>query len=179
MVLNSAKYREIVTKQVQREKTRVRVAIHREKKRAATSGNGCVTVGNVPVTPSEADTEAKAEADTPTSNPAPVAARAAAPVLPENLDTPKFREAWEQYIAYRNRKRFKALLPESVAAQWKIMSAYGPDVSRLAIEQTIANGWQGVFPEKITDRPRGQTFKEEAKEREAALHKAKLPGLNF
>lgn len=61
MVLNSAKYREMVTRAVGQEKTRERVARFRAKKAGVTLGNDPVTVRNDSVTPSEAATEAKSE----------------------------------------------------------------------------------------------------------------------
>jgi hypothetical protein len=58
IVLNAKKYREMVTRTVVREQTRARVARHREKR----NGNADVTASNEKVTPSEADTNAEAEA---------------------------------------------------------------------------------------------------------------------
>lgn len=60
MILNSAKYRELVTRAISQEKNRVRVARHRAKGKEE-SCNGGVMLCNVSVTPSEADTEANAE----------------------------------------------------------------------------------------------------------------------
>lgn len=56
MVLNASKYRAMVTRVVAQERTRERVRKHRKSK----AGNASVTVGNDPVTPSEAVTEAEA-----------------------------------------------------------------------------------------------------------------------
>lgn len=56
MVLNAQKYRELVTRIISREKTRVRVAKHRLR-------NGAVTPSNESVTPSEAVSESKAESE--------------------------------------------------------------------------------------------------------------------
>lgn len=58
-VLNGQKYRALVTKAVARERTRERVA----KFRAKAAGNGDVTTRNARVTPSEAEAEARSEAD--------------------------------------------------------------------------------------------------------------------
>lgn len=57
MVLNSSKYREIVTRALGQEKTRERVARFRANKRTVTPVTKC----NDSVTPSETDTEAKAD----------------------------------------------------------------------------------------------------------------------
>lgn len=70
-------------------------------------------------------------------------------VFPENLDTPKFREAWEKYIEYRKRSKFKVFLPESIREKLASLAEHGPDVAAIAIGETIGNGWQGIFPEKV------------------------------
>lgn len=59
IVLNAKKYRELVTRVVVKEQTRLRVAAHREKKKSC---NANVTPRNESVTPS--DTESKADSDT-------------------------------------------------------------------------------------------------------------------
>lgn len=78
-------------------------------------------------------------------------------LLPDRLKTDGFKVAWTKYADYRKRRKFTPLLPESIEAQFRTLAEYGPDIARLAIDATIANGWQGIFPEKI--RPNGQTPK--------------------
>lgn len=58
MVLNSQKYRQLVTRVVIQEQTKNRVRRFREKKR---TGNAGVTLRNEPVTPSEIKSEAEAD----------------------------------------------------------------------------------------------------------------------
>jgi hypothetical protein len=65
MVLNSKKYRDMVTRAHCQEKTKERVRAFREKKRTCNAG---VTQGNETVTPSEAEAEAEAEAETKNKN---------------------------------------------------------------------------------------------------------------
>lgn len=65
MILNACKYREIVTREIGKERTRIRVARHRKKKKAesnVTIGNDSVTPANDRVTQSEAYTDTDAEA---------------------------------------------------------------------------------------------------------------------
>jgi uncharacterized phage protein (TIGR02220 family) len=77
MILNAEKYREMVTRAVIQEKTRQRVAKHREKKKTCnapvTLGNASVTEANACVTPSDTDTDSatnsKAEAFQPEEPP--------------------------------------------------------------------------------------------------------------
>jgi hypothetical protein len=54
IVLNAPKYRDLVTRTLAREKTRERVAKHRNRKRSVTECNAAVTECNDSVTPSEA-----------------------------------------------------------------------------------------------------------------------------
>ena len=66
MILNAEKYREMVTRAVIQEKTRQRVAKHREKKRTCnapvTLGNASVTEANASVTQSDTDTDSATKA---------------------------------------------------------------------------------------------------------------------
>jgi len=57
MVLNASKYRDLVTRDMIRQKTRERVARHRAKNK----GNGAVTLSNVEVTQSDTDTRVQSE----------------------------------------------------------------------------------------------------------------------
>jgi hypothetical protein len=68
--------------------------------------------------------------------------------FPANLQTSRFRQAWSEYLDYRKTGRHKPLQPASVKAQLKKLSAMGHDIAIEAIANTIANGWQGIFPPK-------------------------------
>lgn len=68
--------------------------------------------------------------------------------FPANLQSADFGAAWESYLAYRKSSRLKALAPASVTAQLRNLSDMGHDEAIEAINQSIANGWQGIFPPK-------------------------------
>lgn len=68
--------------------------------------------------------------------------------IPHNLQTDAFAKAWESYLAYRKSSRLKALAPASIQAQLRNLSEMGHDAAIAAINQSIANGWQGIFPPK-------------------------------
>jgi uncharacterized protein YdaU (DUF1376 family) len=68
--------------------------------------------------------------------------------FPANLQSTDFGAAWESYLAYRKSSRLKALAPASVTAQLRNLSEMGHDEAIEAINQSIANGWQGIFPPK-------------------------------
>lgn len=68
--------------------------------------------------------------------------------LPVALATPEFSAAWERFITYRKRQKYKTLLPESVESLWRKMEGWGVVAAICQIEETISNGWQGVFAPK-------------------------------
>lgn len=61
------------------------------------------------------------------------------PSIPHGLDLP----TWERWVEYRKRIG-KALKPASMPAAQKAMAAFG-DTQAAVVEQSIANGWQGLF----------------------------------
>jgi len=69
--------------------------------------------------------------------------------FPANLKSADFGSAWEGYLAYRKSSRLKSLAPASVQAQLRNLSEMGHDAAIEAINQSIANGWQGIFPPKL------------------------------
>jgi hypothetical protein len=69
--------------------------------------------------------------------------------LPFQLDTPAFKKAWEEYVDYRREKKIAKLLSRSVQKQWDRLADFGPEVAVAAIDETIRNGWQGLFPDKV------------------------------
>jgi len=70
--------------------------------------------------------------------------------LPPVLDTPEFRKVWAEYVEHRKGIGAKALQPASVVAKWSELAPFGVTVAVAAVRGSIANGWQGIFPEKYT-----------------------------
>jgi len=68
--------------------------------------------------------------------------------MPSNLQTSQFRQVWGEYLNYRKAGKFKPLQPASIAAQLKQLSEMGHDIAVEAINTSIRNGWQGIFPPK-------------------------------
>jgi len=68
---------------------------------------------------------------------------------PDNLKSEEFKKKWILYIDYRKQAKIKTLIQKSVDAQLKKLSGFGEKIATQAIDETIANGWQGLFPEKI------------------------------
>jgi hypothetical protein len=67
------------------------------------------------------------------------------------LDTPAFREAWGEWEAHRREKK-KPIRPRSRKAAMKQLSAIGPARAIAAIENSIANDYQGIFESKSQQR---------------------------
>ena len=71
--------------------------------------------------------------------------------LPEGLD----REAWDRWVAYRREIR-KPLKAASIPSAQKKLLAFGGDQAAV-VEQSIANGWQGLFELKdARSKPNGK-----------------------
>lgn len=68
--------------------------------------------------------------------------------FPANIQTSRFRQAWGEYLDYRKASRLKPLQPASIKAQLLKLSGMGHDTAVEAITDSIANGWQGIFPPK-------------------------------
>lgn len=68
--------------------------------------------------------------------------------FPANLQTSLFQQVWNAFLDYRKAGKFKPLQPASIKAQLKNLSAMGHDEAIEAINNSIANGWQGIFPPK-------------------------------
>ena len=71
------------------------------------------------------------------------------PSIPEALNTPAFLSAWDDFTAHRKSIR-KPLSPKAAELNLKKCLELGPDTACNAIEQSIANGWTGIFEPKAS-----------------------------
>lgn len=83
--------------------------------------------------------------------------------IPSELDTPEFQAAWELLLQYRIDRKLPRYRPVSIIAMWdKFVKWGGSDVAVAAIQQTISNGWQGVFePKGMSSSPQASAVKAE------------------
>lgn len=65
--------------------------------------------------------------------------------MPDVLLTEAFKAKWAEYEQYRRERRLPSLKPMSVRRQWANLAEFGHDGAIASIEQTIRNGWQGLF----------------------------------
>ena len=62
----------------------------------------------------------------------------------QNLNT----EAWQEYLTHREEMKFRNLTPRGEEKIKQKLCQYTKTEQATAIDLTIANGWQGVFPER-------------------------------
>ncbi len=115
MVLNAAKYRELVSRELAKLGNRRRVQRHRDAKR---SGNGVLTQANESVTLSEAETEAETRSDTHTQE--RVRATAAQALPPETEIASRAAALLETYtdLYAKHRKGAKHLTLGGSSLDW-------------------------------------------------------------
>lgn len=68
-------------------------------------------------------------------------------VLPPQLETATFREAWQNWQQHR-REIKKPLKPTQIAQQLRDFSAVGVERAITQMNTSVRNGWQGLFEEK-------------------------------
>jgi hypothetical protein len=72
-------------------------------------------------------------------------------LLPPELDTDHFRACWQNWTKHRREIR-KTLTPSTIAKQLTTLAAWGPERAIRSIEQSILNGWIGLFdPDRHSD----------------------------
>lgn len=67
--------------------------------------------------------------------------------IPEPLKTPEFLEVWKRWKEHRRQIR-KPLSRSMIEMQLKKLASYGPSGAVESIEQSLCNGWQGLFEPK-------------------------------
>ncbi len=78
--------------------------------------------------------------------------------IPTNLDTTAFREAWDAWKTERAEKRMKPYTAKGERTQLDKLAMFGPEEAIRAIQDSIAQGYQGLFPKPpgtTNDRNRG------------------------
>ena len=80
--------------------------------------------------------------------------------LPEELDTPDFRKAWSEWTEYRRESK-KKLTKSTITRQLGSLAKLGEEAAIASIDQSISNGWTGLFePKADAARPSGVTIDE-------------------
>jgi len=71
--------------------------------------------------------------------------------IPANLNTPEFLQAWEEWQLYRKQKR-QTLTDVSIKKQLEFLSSIGAKDAVISINESIKNGYTGLFPVKQSAR---------------------------
>lgn len=112
------------------------------KHRANKAKRGTKREGNVSVTPPETDTESDTEEEK-------------APPASLNL------AAWSDYVAHRRELKAKPLTKRGASMAMNKLARFSHDEQQAAVDQSIENGWTGLFPEKQrekTERGNSESF---------------------
>jgi hypothetical protein len=138
-LVNHGKYRDLRNQEARREQNRE--AQRRRRARAESP----------PVSTRQHASAVSAPTATATATAAKKTARTARASVsfPPALDTPKFRETWERWLAYRKEANYKRWTSISTQAALAGLAQVGVEAAIATIELSIANNWQGLFPERF------------------------------
>jgi len=67
--------------------------------------------------------------------------------IPEKLNRPEFLQLWEEWLEYRRGQKMTCS-PICLKKQLNFLSLLGMELAIISINQSIINGWQGLFPPK-------------------------------
>jgi len=67
--------------------------------------------------------------------------REASPPLPPGLNV----EAWDDWLAYRRESRWKPWVPRTIKSKTRWLCQFSKEDQREIIQQSIDNGWMGLF----------------------------------
>jgi len=70
-------------------------------------------------------------------------------MIPPELNTPAFLAAWETWLAYRKERRLAAYKPLGLQRQLSALAAFGPQSAIEAIELSMRQNYQGLFPKPV------------------------------
>lgn len=86
--------------------------------------------------------------------------------FPKAIDTEAVRTAWGMFLDHRKeiKKRLTPLASQMAVKRLLEYSGGVPNQAVAVIEQTIANGWQGLFPLKNGHTPKSEVRKKKADE---------------
>lgn len=69
------------------------------------------------------------------------------PPIPEKLDTPQFRQAWDDWLGFRKELGVK-MTPTTASRQFAKLGKHPPPTAVAMLEQSMCNGWRGLFEVK-------------------------------
>lgn len=75
-------------------------------------------------------------------------------VAPDSFEASELSQALQRWERYRKEKRLSPWTPSTIESKRKSWGKYPVATIVAAIDQSIDQGWQGIFPEKI--QPNGK-----------------------
>lgn len=66
------------------------------------------------------------------------------------FQTHEFSKAWDDWKEYRKQRKFNKYTEMGIKILFKDLGKYDDKIAIAAINKSIKNNWQGLFPEKIT-----------------------------
>lgn len=100
------------------------------------------------------------------------------PEIPKILQTPAFTRAWERWHGYRREAKLKKWTPTTRKTQLKKLAEIGEHHAIECLEHSIANGYQGLFPDRFGGQgpgTTGQTPQARADARRAEQRRGEYP----
>jgi hypothetical protein len=148
LILNRAKYRERMSADDRREYLKDYMRTYRKKHASVnTSVNNCKQqLTQLTQTETEKETEKRENPPTPLAGGGSLARSR----WPEILQDDRFETAWTEWTAYRKQAR-KTLTAIGAERQLKALAKYGLEGALLSIDQSIRNGWTGLFEPREGD----------------------------
>ena len=143
-LVNFLKYRNLKDEDEKREYMREYM---RKRRAAKPDVKDCKTELNVLAKVTQAEATAEATEDKEEEPAAPVASKKAEIPIPALLDTPEFRTVWADWEQHRREKK-QTITPTTRNRQLKNMAEIGVVRAIAAIEESISQGWQGIYEPK-------------------------------
>jgi hypothetical protein len=81
-------------------------------------------------------------------------------LIPAELETEAFREAWAGWLADRAERRLPKYTARALTLQLRRLAEMGPERAVRAIEWSIAQGYKGIWEEKGESREQGAGSRE-------------------
>lgn len=95
---------------------------------------------------SETKSEANAESETKSVAGEPLRLAKEEIQMPETMMTEAFKAKWSEWLQYRRERRLPGYKPTGTKAQWNRLAAMGHDAAIAAIDHSMAQNYQGIFP---------------------------------
>jgi len=105
------------------------------------------------VSPTETETETTTETETMLTVDKSTVETTHVWSIPDGLQTEKFMHSWSAFVQHRKQMR-KPISAVGGKALLRKLEQHTVEVATAALDESLSNGWQGVFPEKVDiERP--------------------------